>query len=456
MKITQSAAKTLLPKEWPRHVQSAMLHAMSLAQHVLTHARGWAANSLNARVRLQTEAKRAHSESALLREEMRIKDQRMAALSPHRRPYYAPAERMAILELRAARGWSLAETARRFLVDDETISSWTRRLDEPGEKALLAMPEPVNRFPEMVGCLTRRLKTLCPVLGKKRIAQLLAREGLHLSVTTAGRMLKREEPSPRKQDGPTNGSTNAAASAERKMDQPHGVVTARHPDHLWQIDLTVAPTILGFWVPWFPFTRLQVWPFCWWVVVVLDHFSRGVVKLAVFRQQPDSAKIQALLSSLIRKRGKAPRHLVCDKGVQFWCDAFKGWCKRRGIRPRFGAIGRYGSIAVTERFIQSLKTECTRVIQVSLRDQDMQRQLEQYAQWFNAHRPHQGISGRTPLEKTGTSPIQRLRLEPRPRWPIPHSAKGAPSAIRAPALQLVVTHMDGEQHLPIVELKLAA
>ncbi|MBI4028025.1 MAG: transposase [Verrucomicrobia bacterium] len=421
MKIVQPVVKILLPKEWPRRVQSAMLHAVSMAQHALTHARGWAANSLNARVRLQTEAERGRSECALLREEMRIRDQRMAAIPAHRRPHYAPVERLAILELRAARGWSLAETARRFLVDDETISAWTLRLDETGDKALLSLPVPVNRFPEMVGCLTRRLKTLCPALGKKRIAQILAREGLHLSVTTAGRRLKGGGPAPRRQEGLADESVKTSAPAEGKADPPHGVVTARHPDHVWQIDMTVVPTIWGFWVPWFPFTKLQAWPFCWWVVVVLDHFSRGVLKLAVFRQQPDSAQIRVLLSALIRKRGKTPRHLVCDKGVQFWCDAFKGWCKRREIRPRFGAIGRYGSIAVTERFIQTMKKECTRVIQVALRDQDMRRQLEQYAQWFNEHRPHQGLAGQTPLEKSDPSPIQRLRLEPRPRWPIPNS-----------------------------------
>jgi hypothetical protein len=31
------------------------------------------------------------------------KDARMARINPHRRPYYPPTERMAILELRAAR-----------------------------------------------------------------------------------------------------------------------------------------------------------------------------------------------------------------------------------------------------------------------------------------------------------------------------------------------------------------
>jgi transposase InsO family protein len=44
---------------------------------------------------------------ALLREEMRVKDVRIAQIDPKRRPRYPPNEHMAILELRATRGWSL-------------------------------------------------------------------------------------------------------------------------------------------------------------------------------------------------------------------------------------------------------------------------------------------------------------------------------------------------------------
>jgi hypothetical protein len=57
---------------------------------------------------------------------------------------------MAILELRAARGRSLPQTARRFLVTPATIASWNQRLDEEGLGALVQIREPVNRFPEFV------------------------------------------------------------------------------------------------------------------------------------------------------------------------------------------------------------------------------------------------------------------------------------------------------------------
>ena len=43
----------------------------------MIHVRGWAANSINKRVRLQSKFEAANSRIAQLREELRIKDQRM-------------------------------------------------------------------------------------------------------------------------------------------------------------------------------------------------------------------------------------------------------------------------------------------------------------------------------------------------------------------------------------------
>jgi acylphosphatase len=49
---------------------------------------------------------------------------------------YRPSERLAILELKAARGWSLEQTAKRFFVCPKTIATWMKRLDEGGAAAL--------------------------------------------------------------------------------------------------------------------------------------------------------------------------------------------------------------------------------------------------------------------------------------------------------------------------------
>ena len=163
-----------LPKSWTKHVRTAMLHVISLAQYAAAYTRSWAADSTNGRIRIKAENDRAQQEVVLLREEMRIKDARMALINPHRR-YFPPTERMAILELRAARGWSREQTADAFLATAATIASWIKRLDEEGPDALVQLREPVNKFPDFVRYAVRLLKTLCPTMGKARIAQMLCR-----------------------------------------------------------------------------------------------------------------------------------------------------------------------------------------------------------------------------------------------------------------------------------------
>ena len=158
-----------LPSSWPKHAKTATLHVISLAHFALTHVRGWAANSLIHRVRLAAERDQLNSEVAMLREEIRIKDARMATLVPHRRPHYPPGERMAILQLMAARGWSKAQAGRRFLVTDETVASWNGRLEEDGPGGLVEATVPVNKFPDFVVAMVTKLKRLFPVMGRRRM-----------------------------------------------------------------------------------------------------------------------------------------------------------------------------------------------------------------------------------------------------------------------------------------------
>src|SRR5437867_4481786 len=144
-----------LPRGWPRRVRSAVVQVISLARTNLALAQGWASES-NRQLRRRAEGDRLRQEIQILREEIRIKDARMEQLEAHRRPHYPPVARLAILELRAARGWSLAQTARIFLVTPLTIASWTGRLDEEGPDALIRLPEPVNKFPDFIRYVGRR------------------------------------------------------------------------------------------------------------------------------------------------------------------------------------------------------------------------------------------------------------------------------------------------------------
>jgi transposase InsO family protein len=197
-----------------------------------------------------------------------------------------------------------------------------RRVDEQGEQTLIQTVEPVNRYPDFVRHLVRQLKCLCPTMGYERMAQVLARVGLALGATTIRRIV-------RERSGPSDEDAHVTVRRRRR-------VVAKYPGHVSHIDLTTVPTRAGFWVPWFPFSLPQRWPFCWWVAVAVDQFSRAVVGFAVFPQLPISKQVQSFLDRAIRASGSKPKYVVCDKGKQFWCRSFKSWCKRRGVRRRCG------------------------------------------------------------------------------------------------------------------------
>jgi hypothetical protein len=111
---TPKSPRILLPSSWTKQVRSALLHVISLAQYATAYTRSWASDSVNSLVRLRAGLDRAHHEIARLREEIRIKDARMARVEAHRRPHYIPVERMSILELRAVRDGPCSKPPTRF------------------------------------------------------------------------------------------------------------------------------------------------------------------------------------------------------------------------------------------------------------------------------------------------------------------------------------------------------
>ncbi len=440
-----------MPAGWTLFVKSAVLHAVSLAATALTLASSRASASRVQRRQLQAELDRATTEIAVLREELDIKDARWNRLPPRRRPFYTPVQRMRILQVKAARRWSCEQAARAFHVDEQTLRSWMRRVDERGERALIQTADPVNRVPDFVRYLVRQLKMLLPSMGKVRMAQVLARAGLHLGATTIARISTETEPL---SDDALGAATEIDALTTR-------VVTAKYPGHTMHLDLTTVPTWSGFWVPWLPFSLPQSWPFCWWVAVAVDRFSRAVVGFAVFLGRPTSADVQRFLDRAIRTTGSPPKYIISDRGRQFWCQSYKRWCRRRGIQPRFGAVGKYGSIAVVERFMRSLKSECTRWIVVPLQLEAMRHELGLYVYWYNQHRPSMALGGRTPQEvyDAARPANAKPRFEPRLRWPR-QSPCAAPrtriKGVQGGRLRLIVGYLEERKHLPVVELRRAA
>jgi len=126
MSDQQYRVQLLLPKSWKNSVRSAVVRVISLAQVTIASARAQAIDNQDANP-FEVEIERPQHEIALLRDEIRIKDQRMRRIAAERRPHYQPIERLEILELRAVCGWSLRQAADAFLLSPATVWSWTKR-----------------------------------------------------------------------------------------------------------------------------------------------------------------------------------------------------------------------------------------------------------------------------------------------------------------------------------------
>ena len=71
--------------------------------------------------------------------------------------------------------------------------------------------------------------------------------------------------------------------------------------------------------------------------------------------EPSGRDVARLFAAAARRLGP-PRHSVSDQGAQFTSSALKRALARLGVRHRYGAIGRSGSIAIIERFFRTFKT----------------------------------------------------------------------------------------------------
>ena len=158
----------------------------------------------------------------------------------------------------------------------------------------------------------------------------------------------------------------------------------------------------------------------------MDHTSRRAMGVGVFTDRPSCRKVCAFLGRAVRRAGALPKYIICDRDIIFDCDAFRRWVKRKGIKPpRYGAVGKHGSIALIERLILTTKQMLRLLPLIPLRRESLRRELVAIFDWYNEHRPHMGLAGKTPSEvyHCVRPENRRPRVEPRPRWP-----RGSPCA----------------------------
>jgi transposase InsO family protein len=166
----------------------------------------------------------------------------------------------------------------------------------------------------------------------------------------------------------------------------------------------------------------------------------------VFFAEPSGRDVARLLAAAARRFGP-PRHSVSDDGAQFTSRAFRRTLARLGIRHRYGAIGRTGSIAIIERFFRTLKSTARLRAKPPLLRADLERRLTLAFDYYVWLRPHQGLAGATPGEVClGRRPAHLDAVAP---------PRGRPGGTGMPPPPFEIGYLDPEHRLPYLVRKAA-
>jgi putative transposase len=150
--------------------------------------------------------------------------------------------------------------------------------------------------------------------------------------------------------------------------------------------------------------RWGIWPT--WVLVAIDHFSRAVMAVVPL-EGPNAGWVVEVLEQALQRRGP-PKHLISDQGSVFVSEAVASLLRDWNVKQRFGAVGRHGSIAVTEQLICTLKREWLARVPLIRGLDHLRDLLADFDVYYNQCRCHRRLDGATPS-----------MLHQRPAWEKP-------------------------------------
>jgi len=234
-----------------------------------------------------------------------------------------------------------------------------------------------NKIDDAVRWAIQELRQMCPEpeFGTRSMARQLLKAAVQISRSSVQRILR--EPA---REMPKTPALRKPAMEEPEGQQPHHLLPPKHPNHVWHIDLTCI-TIL------------------WWtfyVVAILDGFSRKFLALRVYRKVPHSRELVRLVRRTAKICGQ-PRFVITDQGTQFrriFHTAMEQRLHIHHVRCKVRTPFLNGKI---ERAFRSLKgwwhfvltgwTLCS-----------VQRRLDEYRHWHNEFRIHNALGVLTPQE----------------------------------------------------------
>ncbi len=173
-------------------------------------------------------------------------------------------------------------------------------------------------------------------------------------------------------------------------------------------------------------------------------YSALVRQWRLFDSEPSAEEMASVLDEAVaRARRYHPdlslQRFVTDKGACFTASEFQETVARHGIKARFGAVGRHGSVAFIERLWWGLKDLLYLRLDRRLLREDPEPRIGLGLFYYSVLKLHQGLGGATPAQIYFQKEPARLSTVPPPREidPMPPPA-------------LVIRHLDAARRLPVL------
>lgn len=379
-----------LPRTVDEPTERLALRAALTAARILGLATGTHLRQLRALAdpvaELQARLQDAELRARLAVEAAELLAARFSKIPERHRPYFTPAQRFRILEIKSLLAWSAAQTAATFLVCTHTILNWERVADPESRTAgsLVEPTPPVRRAADVVRSTAQLLARL-GFGGQDLCARLLARAGWRVSARSIGRYRR----------GRSLPSAPTPAPSGRPNPRP---VRSRFVHHVWMMDLSEVQQFLG------PTLHMAA---------VFDAFSRAPLALQVFEPRPTAQEMARLLRAAVRRFAR-PRYLISDLGGEFTARVFRKAASRLGVIQRFASADSLKATAPLERFWLTLK-QAARLyrFRLPLTAAALETTLETFLLHYVCFRPHEGLAGAVPAEVfLGREPLHWNAVEP--------------------------------------------
>ena len=305
---------------------------------------------------------------SILAENLLIKQQLLVIhRSRHRAPALSPGDRIFL-------GWlSLFIAPRRLLraaviIKPSTLLRFHRALIRRKYRLLFSSrrrnkPGPQGPSAELIHAIVA-IKQRNPRYGCPRIAFIITNTfGVPVDKDVVRRILaKHYRPDPSRGGGPSWLSFIGSMK-----------------DSLWSVDLFRCESIL-----------LKTH----WVMVIMDQFTRRIIGFAVTAGDVNGLALCRMFSQAISRRG-TPRYLSSDNDPLFTFQRWRANLRILGIEEIKSIPYVPSSHPFIERLIGTVRCECLDHV-LFWNASDLGRKLTEFKNYYNGHRVHSSLNGKTP------------------------------------------------------------